>query len=37
MPNCDCGACCDTCGHDDGCISREAPMADPSDDYGLYR
>lgn len=22
-PMCDCGACCDQCGHDRGCMSRE--------------
>jgi len=30
---CDCGTCCNTCGHDDDCTSLTAPMSDPSDDY----
>lgn len=45
MPNCDCGTCCDACGHYPGCISQEVPacgtpncpyhtrISDPSDDY----
>jgi hypothetical protein len=32
---CDCGTCCDTCGHDPNCTSQQAQLADPSDDYGL--
>jgi len=31
MPNCDCGACCDACGHYDDCIrnaGRELSVAD---------
>jgi len=30
---CDCGTCCNACGHDDNCTSLTAPLADPSDDY----
>lgn len=32
---CDCGTCCNACGHDDNCMSLQAPLSDPSDDYGL--
>ena len=35
MPYCDCGSCCDTCGHDDACMSNEVALSDPSDDYDL--
>jgi hypothetical protein len=33
MPGCDCGTCCNTCGHYPGCTSQDNPTTDPSDDY----
>lgn len=33
MALCDCGTCCDTCGHDTNCMSLTASLSDPSDDY----
>jgi hypothetical protein len=30
---CDCGTCCDTCGHDTRCMSQQGQAADASDDY----
>lgn len=26
---CDCGACCDTCGHDDACMSEQERQGEP--------
>jgi hypothetical protein len=31
---CDCGTCCNGCGHDDNCMTNEAETDDPSDHYG---
>jgi hypothetical protein len=28
MPNCDCGTCCNACGHDPNCIRNTAPEGD---------
>jgi hypothetical protein len=33
MPNCDCGTCCNDCGHDTNCTSQTAETADPSSEY----
>ena len=38
MPGCDCGACCDQCGHYPGCISQQGAEDDDGyDDYRLAR
>ncbi|MDX5568445.1 hypothetical protein PYK79_41320 [Streptomyces sp. ID05-04B] len=43
LPNCDCGACCEPCGHYDDCIrnaGRERNVADEvamEDGYRLLR
>lgn len=40
MNLCDCGACCNTCGHDPGCSSRQATDDDGrgyDDTYDDYR
>lgn len=31
LRNCDCGACCEACGHAPGCIRPEGLMPVPSD------
>jgi hypothetical protein len=33
--DCDCGTCCNACGHYPGCTSQDEnrPVSDPSDDY----
>jgi hypothetical protein len=28
LPNCDCGACCEQCGHEAGCIRNEIKSED---------
>jgi hypothetical protein len=28
LPSCDCGACCEQCGHYPGCIRFETPEGD---------
>lgn len=35
MPGCDCGTCCNACGHDPGCTSRQAEQVD-DDGYQDY-
>ncbi len=31
--DCDCGTCCNACGHDTNCTSQLSAPSDPSDDY----
>lgn len=39
LPNCDCGACCESCGHDDGCIRFDLAASEEAVELvnaGLY-
>lgn len=35
LPNCDCGACCEACGHYDDCIRYEARERNVADEVAL--
>lgn len=35
LPNCDCGTCCEACGHYDDCIRYEARERNMADEVAL--